>query len=90
MLEVSKKIQINPDIILKGINNKYWALNTKSGAQYRLNELSFDVLSAADGKTTIEDIVGNQLKKYNVERTVLENDIMIFLSNATQKGIILE
>lgn len=90
MLEVSKKIQINPDIILRGINSKYWALNTRSGAQYRLNELSFDVLSAADGKTSIEDIIEDQMKKYNVKRTVLENDIMMFLSNAMQKGIILE
>ena len=39
MLEVSKKIQINPDIILRGINSKYWALNTRSGAQYRLNNI---------------------------------------------------
>ena len=48
------------------------------------------LVSASDGKTSIEDIIEDQMKKYNVKRTVLENDIMMFLSNAMQKGIILE
>lgn len=88
MLEMNKAYSLNNNLILKGINDKFWALDTKTGLQYRLNECSYDILSTLDGKTTVEQIIENQFKKYNVEKSILINDIMSFLESAYKKGFI--
>lgn len=88
MLEINDVLNKKKNIILKGINDKFWALDTESGSQFRLNELSFDILSAIDGETSLSVIIENQLKKYNVERRILEKDILNFVSSAIEKGLI--
>ena len=88
MLEINDVLNKKKNIILKGINDKFWALDTESGSQFRLNELSFDILSAIDGETSLAVIIENQLKKYNVERRILEKDILNFVSSAIEKGLI--
>ena len=88
MLEINKAYSLRTNIIIKGINKKYWALDTNSGSQFRLNELSFDVLSAMDGKTTIEEILIEQAKKYDVDIKIISKDIISFLENALSKGFL--
>ena len=90
MLEINDVLNKKKNIILKGINDKFWALDTESGSQFRLNELSFDILSAIDGETSLSVIIENQLKKYNVERRILEKDILNFVSSAIEKGLIFK
>ena len=63
MLEVNNICNINENIILKGINKKFWALDSKSGTQYKLNELSFDILSLMNGSKSIGEIIEIQYHK---------------------------
>lgn len=90
MLEINRVYSLNSNIILKGINQKFWALDSKIGTQYRLNELSFDILSLMDGKKSIEEIVEIQYRKYNVEKSILINDILLFVKHAFEKEILIE
>lgn len=90
MLEINDVLNKKTNIILKGINNKFWALDVESGVQFRLNELSYDILSAIDGEVSLAVIIENQLKKYNVERTILEKDVLNFVSSAIEKGLIFK
>ena len=90
MLEVNKVYKINEHIILRGINKKFWALNSKSGSQFKLNELSYDILSLINGKNTLKVIFDLQLNKYNVEKDLLVKDINDFINKALEKGIIIE
>ena len=90
MLEINDVLNKKTNIILKGINNKFWALDVESGAQFKLNELSYDILSAIDGEVSLAVIIENQLKKYNVERTILEKDVLNFVSSAIEKGLIFK
>ncbi len=85
MLELNNIYVLNPNIILRGINNKYWALDTKSGSQFRLNQLSYDLLSFIDGKKTIKDIIEEQSKRYDVEKEIFEKDATSFLEMALEK-----
>lgn len=90
MLEVKKIYKVSENIILRGINKKFWALDSKSGAQYRLNELSFDILSNLDGKNTLECIIEAQYNKYQVNKELLINDVIGFIHKSLEKGIIIE
>lgn len=90
MLEVKKIYKVSENIILRGINKKFWALDSKNGAQYRLNELSFDILSNLDGKNTLECIIEAQYNKYQVNKELLINDVIGFIHKSLEKGIIIE
>ncbi len=89
MLEkLSNVYQLNNNIIIKGINDKYWALDTNTGAQFRLNELSFDILSLTNGNNSVDYIVEQQFAKYSVKKELLIRDILSFLETALNKGLI--
>ncbi|CDF00948.1 unknown [Ruminococcus sp. CAG:624] len=90
MLEVNNICNINENIILKGINKKFWALDSKSGTQYKLNELSFDILSLMNGSKSIGEIIEIQYHKYNVEKDLLTKDILSFVNKSYEKGILVE
>lgn len=90
MLERINVLCLKENIILKGINTKFWALDTESGTQYRLNEISFDILSALDGKKTIEQIIEEQSTYYDVKKEILSADVISFLHMALSKNIIKE
>ena len=90
MLEVNNICNINENIILKGINTKFWALDSKSGTQYKLNELSFDILSLMNGSKSIGEIIEIQYHKYNVEKDLLTKDILSFVNKSYEKGILVE
>ena len=90
MVEIKKIYKVCDNIIIRGINKKFWALDSKTGSQYKLNELSFDILSLMNGKNTVESIIDAQFKKYQVEKVILTQDILHFISKSLEKGIIFE
>ena len=90
MLEKITILQLKENIIIKGINTKFWALDTENGTQYKLNELSFDILSSLDGIKTVEQIIEEQSAYYDIQKEILSSDIISFLHIALNKNIIKE
>lgn len=88
MLDIKQVYNLDESIIIKGINNKYWALNTKYGTQYKLNRVSYDILSNLNGVKTVEQILDDMLNKYNIDSKTLETDINNFIERAIEKKII--
>ncbi len=88
MLDGRTILKLNDDVILKSVNNSFRALNVNDGNQYRLNLVSFKMLENADGKRNIDDIVNELTKIFDVEKTTLKDDILLFYSEALQKKII--
>lgn len=46
MLDLNSSYILLPNIVLKSVNNKFWALDTLSGKQFKLNRTAFEILSA--------------------------------------------
>ena len=88
MLDGRTILKLNDDVILKSVNNSFRALNVNDGNQYRLNLVSFKMLENDDGKRNIDDIVNELTKIFDVEKTTLKDDILLFYSEALQKKII--
>lgn len=88
MLEVKGKYILNDNIILRSINNKFWALNTSNGDQFKLNKVSFRVLSALNGRETITSIIDNIKSLYDVNPEIIKNDLLELLTEALNKNII--
>ena len=56
MLDLDRIYVLDENIILKSINDKFWALDTKSGKQYKLNRTAYDLLSQLDNYHKMKDI----------------------------------
>lgn len=90
MLDEEMILKLDENIVLRSINDKFWALDTRLGAQYKLNRVSFDILSDLDGKKSILKVVNNVYRLYNVSFDVFSDDAKVLLNNAFEKKIVRE
>lgn len=88
MLDLTEILVLDTDIVLRGVGNKYWALNSKNGNQYQLNEVSYFMLEVFRKPTDIKTLIDVMLSEYKVERKRLEADCDTFIDYATHKNIL--
>lgn len=88
MLEMSEVYVLDENIVLRSINNKFWALDTRLGAQYKINRVSYDILSLLDGSKTVKEVIDNASVKYDVSDSIFRDDALGLLENALSKKII--
>jgi len=90
MLDLNTVLKLNKDIVLRGLADKYWALDVTTGNQYKLNEVSYTLLNLCRGPKTIAQAVDLMLQEYNVSQERLMTDCCSVLQFAIEKGIIKE
>ncbi|MBU4228385.1 PqqD family protein [bacterium] len=67
MLEVNKILQLKEEYILHKLdigNGKFWLFNIENGDVYKLNRISYTILSLIDGKSTVGEINRCLFDKY--------------------------
>lgn len=90
MLDLNRKYIINSDIVIRGIGDKYWALNVKDGKQFRLNSTSYSIMNAFRDVTTLDAVVDLIVKEYNVNRMRVVNDCEEIIPFAVEKQLLKE
>lgn len=90
MLDISDCFKLNEDVVLKGLNGKYWALCTTTGNQYRLNEVAYCVLNELTESKSINDLVDTITKDYKVSKQEFMDDTIDLLEDALNNGLIEE
>jgi hypothetical protein len=88
MLDVKALYRRNENIIIKKLGKNQWALNMETGGEYGLNEISFDMLNALSAPRSIEELLDEIIKIYDVSRDVLAKDCSTWLETALQKGLV--
>lgn len=81
-------LEMNEDIILRCVNDKFWALNTKNGNQYHINSVTYDILSAIDSNSSVDSIIKDVSKEYDVSVEKFTTDALQLLSSSVDKGIV--
>jgi hypothetical protein len=90
VLDIDTVLELHQNIVLRGIGEKYWALNVSTGNQYRLNEMSYFILDIFRTPQTIASVLDTVLKEYNVDRERLMSDCRTVLQSAIEKNILKE
>lgn len=86
MTEYSK----NPAIISKIIDDEQILLNTETGDYYGLNELGSAIWELINENNDLQSMVQTLLEDYDVEESVLKDDIETFLRALIERNIINE
>ena len=90
MLDINRPLLLDDSIVLRGLGNKYWALNTSSGNQYRLNDVSCFILNLLRIQMSTEQVVEEVLREYAVAREQAEVDCRRVLQYAVENSIVKE
>lgn len=88
MLDLEKIYFLNEKMVLHNINDKFWCLDTENGTQYRLNRVSYDILSEIKKQQKISVAISEASKKYNVSAEIFFKDAVAMLNLALDKNII--
>lgn len=85
-----KKFLLNSNMVLRNVGNKYWVLDTKFGNQYKLNNISYDILSLFREEKSISDVLELIANEYSVSTDRLFADSSSMLNFAIEKNVIQE
>ena len=88
MLDVDEKYVLSDNIVLRSIHDKFWCLDTKNGTQYRLNRVSYDLLTNLMPGVVLSEIIDKVAQNYNVALSVFSSDAVSLLNLALNKKII--
>lgn len=90
MLDMNHPLLLEDSIVLRGLGDKYWALDTLSGNQYRLNDVSYFILNLLRTQMTTAQAVDKVLEEYAVTREQAVSDCSRVLQFAVEKAIVKE
>jgi len=68
----------------------YYLFNVSDGTIYRLNEVSYDMLSQFDGRQTVGEVLHFLLNLYNVQAQEIERDLNEKIQQWLDKKILIE
>ena len=88
MLDLDEKYVLSDNIVLRSIHDKFWCLDTKNGTQYRLNRVSYDLLTNLMPGVVLSEIIDKVAQNYNVALSVFSSDAVSLLNLALNKEII--
>lgn len=90
MLDMSNTLCLNETVVLRRLADKFWALDTSSGNQYKLNEVSYFILNFLRTPKAVEQVVEEVLKEYTVPYGQAAADCSSVLQFAVEKSIVKE
>lgn len=69
---------------------RFQLFNITDGTIYKLNEVSYDMLSLFDGEKNVKEVVNELKKLYNVDDEELQNDLYRLVRKWIEKQILIE
>lgn len=90
MLDMNQPLVLEDSVVLRALRDKYWALNTKSGNQYRLNGVSYFILNLLRVQMSATQVVEEILRDYSVDREQAVTDCCKVLQLAVENAIVKE
>ena len=84
------RYKINPSFIIKKIQDDVVLLNVDTGDYFGLNNVGADFLNLIDGIKSVDDIIYEMFKEYDIDRKTIETDISELCDSLEENNIILK
>jgi hypothetical protein len=78
------------DIRYRIIDDEAVVVRQEAGEVLGLNQTAARLLDLIDAKSTVSDLIDTLAKEFTIERTALERDVMSFLQELLNAGVIEE
>ncbi len=80
--------KLNPGIIVRREKDFGIVFDANKNKQEHYNEISIDILTLSDGIHELSQILDNLEELYEAERDHIEKDLLQFIAEQSEKGII--
>ncbi|MBM7865393.1 PqqD family peptide modification chaperone [Heliobacterium gestii] len=68
---------------------RFYLFNIEDGSMFRLNEVSYDMLSLFDGVTTVDAILSRLKSEYRADAQTIDRDFLTLIDSCLDKGILI-
>ena len=69
---------------------RFQLFNIANGTIFKLNEVAYDMLSLFDGEKSVQGVLNELKKLYNVDHEQLQNDLYRLVREWVEKQILIE
>ena len=93
MLEIKNDdvISLSEDYSLYSLDlkeRKYWLFNVKDGRNFKLNEVSYFILSACDAQTSVGELKKGLINRYQIDEEIITKDFEEFIIDCLKRQIV--
>ena len=88
MDEPTARFQIDPDVVMRDIDEGLLLVNLRTGATWKLNQVGAEICRRLDGATDAASIAAELDRRYQVGSEKLRHDIDALLKELQQQGIV--
>ncbi len=87
-LTLQTKVQAAPDVLATNMGDETVLLSPQTGTYYGLNSVGQRILELVREPRTLDEVVKMLAKEYDVERTMLERDVMAFVQDLVRHSLV--
>ena len=87
-ITTESRVSQNKDILASSIDEEKVMMSVEKGLYYGLNPVGSQLWDLIEKKITVSSLIDAVLMKYDVDREDCERDVLVFLEDLYQKGIL--
>src|SRR5438445_9797154 len=88
MDQPTARFRIDPDVVIREIDEGLLLVNLQTGATWKLNQVGAEICRRLDGSADVASIVAELDRRYQVGAERLWRDVDALLGDLRQQGIV--
>jgi len=87
-VDLNQKIKFSETVFAQKVDDEMILLDMKSENYFGLDEVGTAIWQGIENNETLKDVLDTLLEEYEVESSVLENDIISFVQKLQDSGLV--
>ena len=80
-------IAVSPTLAMADLGGEAVLLDSSSGTYFGLNEVAARIVALASEPITLDEVIGQLLEEFEVEKGRLERDVTTFVLQLAERGL---
>ena len=81
--------RVNDSVIIRNVKNRvYFMLDSRTGSQYDLTEMEYEILDALSGRKSLREIARALIAEYDGDAQKIQDDLRHYVEQLLSGGLI--
>jgi len=87
-MNLNVKIKIDSRVFAQEVDSEMVLFNSDSENYFGLDEVGTTIWNQINNSNDLQVVFNNMLKKYDVDKSILEKDLMMFIEKLKNSGLV--